>query len=136
MRLNRFTLMDAHQTINSGLNTILIAAVVVLAPLCIFLVVVSVYFDISKIYGGFILTLGAILFFAGLIGFSTKFMSDSLSIGLNLNSKARGDLPLACVQGSTYELGPQAPGSCTFLISDCVSMSGARASFARFAAYS
>ena len=93
MGLNRFTLMDAHQTINSGLNTILIAAAVVLAPLCIFLVGVSVYFDISKIYGGFILTLGAILFFAGLIGFSTKFMSDSLSIGLNLNSKARGDLP-------------------------------------------
>jgi hypothetical protein len=93
MGLNRFTLMEAHQTVNSGLNTILIAAAVVLAPFCIFLVGVSVYLDISKIYGGIILTLGAILFFAGLIGFSTKFMSDTLSIGLNLNSKARGDLP-------------------------------------------
>lgn len=93
MGLNRFTLMGAHQTVNSGLNTILIAAAVVLAPFCIFLVGVNVYLDISKIYGGIILTLGAILFFAGLIGFSTKFMSDTLSIGLNLNSKARGDLP-------------------------------------------
>ena len=57
--------MGARQTVNSGLNTILIAAAVVFAPFCIFLVGVSVYFDISKIYGGFIVTLGAILFSAG-----------------------------------------------------------------------
>ena len=48
---------------------------------------------------------------------------------------SRGNLPLACVQGSTYELGLYAPGSCTFLISYCVSMSSG-ASFARIAAYS
>ena len=49
-------------------------------------------------------------------------------------TQAKGELPLVCRQGSTYEL-EQAPGSCIFLNSCCVSMSG-WTSFARIAAYS
>ena len=91
MKVRNFQLMGPNLTLVSGWNTFSVAMCIVIAPLCLFGFGMFAYMDISKALGRILVIISIALLLSGLLGFLTKLIADAYSIGLNLNSRARGD---------------------------------------------